>query len=145
VGSILKRQDQLNEAVNYYKKSLEMLNRIYKNGDHPCIAASLNNLGLLYDQIGQNDHALSYFNQSLDMRMKILSTSEVDGTAQVAQACANDAAKPAGRVEKLIDSLRHSLDIRKKLFGQEQAISGGWSIYSKKPQLDFKKIEDKKD
>ena len=40
---------------------------------HPDIAASLNNIGMVYKNIGNTEKALDFYNQSLDMRRKVYS------------------------------------------------------------------------
>jgi tetratricopeptide (TPR) repeat protein len=39
------------------------------SGNHPDIADSLNNIGLVYISLGQKEEALAYFNQAIEIRM----------------------------------------------------------------------------
>src|SRR5690606_31463372 len=53
------------EALRYYDQSLEMLKAL-DDGNHRAIANSLNNIGSVYHNLGQNEKALRYYDQSLE-------------------------------------------------------------------------------
>ena len=50
--------------------------RIYGNRDIPNIAGFLNNIGIIYQNINENEKALEYLNESLEILRKIYGTGD---------------------------------------------------------------------
>ena len=59
------------QAVEYFKRSLEMRKQIYGDKLHPNMAGSLNNLGNALNDLGKHDQALEYHERSLEMKKQI--------------------------------------------------------------------------
>ncbi len=55
-------------ALDYHNRSLEMNKRIHKNVNHPDIATSLNNIGVVYFSLREFHKALDYYERSLRMK-----------------------------------------------------------------------------
>ena len=63
-------RDRYSEAKEYYEKALIIRKEIYgqKHGD---VAASYNNLGIVYRDLGQYSEAKEYFEKALIIRKEI--------------------------------------------------------------------------
>lgn len=57
------------EAEKYHRATLKMRRKL-QGEDHPSIGATLNNIGLLYDQKGDVKQALMYFLKGLEIKKK---------------------------------------------------------------------------
>ena len=68
---------RLLEKARYYLQSLELKQNIYSE-DHPDIASSFNNLGVLYSDLGDYEKAEKYYFQSLEIRQNIYSEDHPD-------------------------------------------------------------------
>jgi tetratricopeptide (TPR) repeat protein len=66
-----------NKALEYYKKSLEMLERLYP-GAHQDIALSLNNLGASYSRLGDVNKSLEYYKKSFEMLERLYTGDHPD-------------------------------------------------------------------
>ena len=67
----MRKTYELDEALRYYKKSVTIkLNTLGEN--HPDVAASYNNIGIVYRDKGELDKALEYYNKSLTIRLNTL-------------------------------------------------------------------------
>jgi len=64
-GSIQKRSD-------FIKKSLEIDQKTLP-ANHPHLATSCNNIGRVYDNMGEYSKALSYYEKDLEISQKTLS------------------------------------------------------------------------
>ncbi len=58
-------------AADYHNKALEMYKRVHQNQDHPDVALSLNNAGVMYFRSGEGIRGLEYWQQAIDMRLRI--------------------------------------------------------------------------
>ena len=65
----LVRSD-IKASLEHFTKSLEIYKKFHQN-DHPDIAASMNNIGNLYQSMGDHKKALEYYFDSLEMRKRI--------------------------------------------------------------------------
>ena len=71
LGFALKHVAQHDEALEYYQKALAI--RLKQLGpDHPDVANSYNNIGMVYDAKGEYDQALEYCQKSLATMLKQL-------------------------------------------------------------------------
>jgi tetratricopeptide (TPR) repeat protein len=75
LGLVLEKRRDLNSAVDCYKRSLAMRERLYPPADyprgHPDLAASLSNLGLALDDRGDLDAAVDHHARALAMRERL--------------------------------------------------------------------------
>ena len=65
------------QSLQYYQEALEMLRAIY-SGNHPDVTNSLNNIGLVYNSLGEHTKALQYYQEALEMRKAIYSGNHPD-------------------------------------------------------------------
>jgi tetratricopeptide (TPR) repeat protein len=71
LGLAKYNQGEYQEAIRFYEKSIE----IYKKTlplNHLNLAASYNNIGLVYDSMGEYSKALSYYEKALEISQKSL-------------------------------------------------------------------------
>ena len=70
---ILKRKHLLSgnfeRAKNFHFKTLK-IRRKFQGEYHPAIGASYNNIGLIYNEIGNPEQALAYFKKGLEVKIK---------------------------------------------------------------------------
>ncbi len=84
--------------------------------EHPDVAQTLNNLALLYYQIGDYDKALPFYQRSLDIREKVLGPEHPDVATTL-----NDLAgfyKNIGEYEKAFPLYQRAMEIAEKNLGQ---------------------------
>ena len=58
------------KALEYHLKALEMRQKLY-DYDHPYIARSLNNVGLIFGKLNDKNKALEYKLKALDMYQRL--------------------------------------------------------------------------
>jgi hypothetical protein len=61
---------QYEKALEFYLKCFEMRSNLYK-GDHPDLAQSLNNLGVSYTSLGDDNKALEFYSKCFEMRSNL--------------------------------------------------------------------------
>mgnify|MGYP001048328494 FL=1 len=54
-------------ALFFHQQALEIYRQIHKGKNHPDITKSLNNVGIVYKELGQYEDALTYLKQALEM------------------------------------------------------------------------------
>lgn len=59
-----------NKALHFFQDSLQMKKNLYSR-NHPSIAISLNNLGSVWNALGDLKKSLEYFNQAAIMEQEI--------------------------------------------------------------------------
>ncbi len=64
-------------ASNYYTKSLKIRETVLPP-EHPLIAATYNNLGAMYSNMGDDAEALKFYQKSLEITRKILPPAHPD-------------------------------------------------------------------
>ena len=67
MGSVFRARGNLDEALNYYQKGLEISER---EGHDITTASILNSIGLIYQERGELDQALHFFRRSLELSKK---------------------------------------------------------------------------
>jgi tetratricopeptide (TPR) repeat protein len=68
-GDILKQHGDYNKALEFFERCLGM--RLKSLGpDHPDVATSYNNIGLVWDNKGEYDKALEFYERCLGIRLK---------------------------------------------------------------------------
>ncbi|RUM56946.1 MAG: hypothetical protein DSY60_05875 [Persephonella sp.] len=70
LGLLYHDKGEYDKAEKYYKKALEILERIYKDKDHPYLATDYNNLGYLYKAKGDFTKAEEYFRKAEEVRKR---------------------------------------------------------------------------
>ncbi|CAF1379743.1 unnamed protein product [Adineta steineri] len=66
-----KQQNQLNHALKYTHKALDIYRKTLPNQNHPLIARCLNNLGTIYDAQGDVNRSFEYYEQAVKMYRNI--------------------------------------------------------------------------
>ena len=72
IGDVKKKKASYSEALEYYQKSLAILEKVYGQ-EHPDIATSYNNIGEVYRSQGKYPEALEYYKKCLAIRKKVYS------------------------------------------------------------------------
>ncbi|CAF1315240.1 unnamed protein product [Adineta steineri] len=70
-------QDRHESALHLFQIVLKKKNEILA-AVHPSVATTLNDMGAVYEKLGNYQKALEYFNQALDIYKKILPTDHID-------------------------------------------------------------------
>jgi tetratricopeptide (TPR) repeat protein len=65
------------EALKYDLKALAIQEEMLGT-KHPSTAASYNNIGIVYDNMGDNENAIAYYRQALDIYEALGDTSGAD-------------------------------------------------------------------
>ncbi|CAF1419503.1 unnamed protein product [Rotaria magnacalcarata] len=60
-----KEQNELNRALKYTHKALDIYRKTLSNPTHPLIARCLNNLGAIYDTQGDVNRSFEYYEQAI--------------------------------------------------------------------------------
>lgn len=71
LGLIKMNQCELQQALEYYEKTLEIERRILPEND-PSLATTLNQIGVVYHKMKNYSKALKFYEESLEMRKKTL-------------------------------------------------------------------------
>jgi tetratricopeptide (TPR) repeat protein len=77
LGMVNDGQGKYEEAIGFYKKSLEIQQKILP-ANHPDLATSYNNIGLVYKNMGEYSKALSYYEKDLEISQKTLPANHPD-------------------------------------------------------------------
>ncbi|CAF4055636.1 unnamed protein product, partial [Rotaria sp. Silwood1] len=77
LGWVKDDQGQCTEAVSFYKKSLEIKQKILPK-DHPTLAPTYSNIGRLYDNMGDYSKALHFYEKARKIYEKSLSPDHLD-------------------------------------------------------------------
>jgi tetratricopeptide (TPR) repeat protein len=75
LGLLWYNKKDFDKALDFYNQSFEIYKRIYQNQDHPNIAASLNNFGLVWNK-KDFDKALDFYTQSFEMKKRLYSKQD---------------------------------------------------------------------
>jgi tetratricopeptide (TPR) repeat protein len=60
-----QEKNQLNHALKYTHKALQIYQKTFSNSNHPLIARCLNNLGRIYDAQGDVNRSFEYYEQAI--------------------------------------------------------------------------------
>ena len=104
------------KALEYYEKSLAIRLKTL-DSEHPSVATSYNNIGLVWKLKGEYDKALEYYEKSLAIRLKTFGENH----AAVATSYNNIGGiwDSRGEYDKALDYYKKSLEIRLITFGGE--------------------------
>lgn len=105
-----------------YEKSLEYhveaLGVRESLGDENAIALSLNNIGIVYDRLGEHDRALEYFERSLALRDRTGAVNRSAGTL----SNIGDVHLETGNLEQAFEYHQRALEIRRRI-GEKPGIA----------------------
>lgn len=71
MADVLSLKGEHRKALEYYRKAISIQEKAL-GPDHPLLAASLNNTGVVFDTQGEYDKALGYYRRSLSIWEKVL-------------------------------------------------------------------------
>ncbi|UJR34968.1 hypothetical protein I4U23_027746 [Adineta vaga] len=74
LGERYKQSNDLNLALKYTHKALDLYQKTLSNSNHPLIARCLNNLGGIYDAQGDVNRSFEYYEQALKMYSQLAPT-----------------------------------------------------------------------
>jgi tetratricopeptide (TPR) repeat protein len=77
LGQAKMDQAEFNEAITIYKKSINIYEKTLSS-NHPDLATSYNNIGMLYHSIGEYSEALPYHEKALAIRQQSLTPNHSD-------------------------------------------------------------------
>lgn len=101
-----EKKKLLREALTQFSSALAIYLQIYADKDHANTATALNQIGLTYEAMSQYETALEFFNRELEMRKKLLNSSN-NSLAKIED-------KTPGRMTKALDYIKQSYDAKKK-------------------------------
>lgn len=107
IGTIYYHQKNCNEAIIYWKKSIQLLN--FANYDIPR-ALLLNNIGVAYYDSNLNDSALFYYEKALT----IFQNSDSQKNIAMCYTNIGDVYSEEGLYSKAVNFLQKSLEIKEK-------------------------------
>jgi tetratricopeptide (TPR) repeat protein len=132
VGNILLSKGEFDPALEYYEKSLAVMEKI---GERQGIAAALNNIGNVYDYKGDLENALGYYERVLEMEEKMGYKSHI------AMALNNigNMHNAKGEPDRALECFERSLEIREKIgdkSGIAMALTCIGLVYLSRGELD---------
>ena len=71
LGNVYELIGDLDKALNFYLKSLEIREVLYKNEIHPDLAKSFNDIGNIYEKLNDSNKSLIYFFKAYEIWKKI--------------------------------------------------------------------------
>lgn len=107
----------------HYDKALEVYNRLIKlcedfyGKEHPHTAASYNNIGNVYYDLGDYDKALEYYTQALDIQEQILGKEYPETVGSYCNI--GNVYRDLSNYDKALEYYQQALDIREKVLGKE--------------------------
>ena len=71
--------------MEYFQEALKIYQKLYKDGNHPSIALTYNNIGSAFDEAndGEESKAIVYFKKALDIYNVIYKEKDHDAKALV--------------------------------------------------------------
>ena len=114
LGIVYGHLDNYTQALEYYKRALQVQQGLHKEENHAEVATDLRNVGLAYRRLGKYTESLEYYQQALTMRKAL---HEGENHDEVAQSL-NDVGVAYGRLDKYIEALEYyqqALTMRKAL------------------------------
>jgi len=89
--------------------------------DHPSVADSYNNIGIVYDKQGKYEEALVQYHRTLEIRTRVFGQQHPN----VADTCEDIGLvlKLQGEVEKAKDKFEEAADIRRAKLGAHHALT----------------------
>ncbi len=132
IGAIHHVKGELDRALEYYERSLELRSEI---GNDLAMAAILNNIGVIYHDKGELDRALEYHAKSLVLRKKLGNPLDIAMSLNNMGIIYHD----KGELDRALECHSQSLALKKQ-FGNPQdlaaALNNIGNIYYEKGELD---------
>ncbi len=103
-------------ALEHFQQALAIYLKVF-DAEHPRVAASYNNIGMVYGHLGDYEKALEYFQRSLAIELKILGEEHPDVALcynSIGVVC-ND----MGNYEKALKYHQKAIAILLKVYGEE--------------------------
>ncbi|CAH1240495.1 KLC1 [Branchiostoma lanceolatum] len=107
-------------VIQYSELLLETCRRRYRHGVHPNIAASLNNIGSAWSAMGDEQKAINFFQQALDMRKLIHGRNAANPDIASLLHNLGDSWKHLGDYKKALGFCEEALGMRKRIFGEDK-------------------------
>jgi tetratricopeptide (TPR) repeat protein len=111
--------EDYNEALNNYNESLRIKRLIFGSDEHSSIADTLNNIGMIYETLGQYDLALSNYNESLRINRLIFGSDEHSSIADTLNNIGLIYYK-LGQNDLALSNYNESLRINRLIFGSDE-------------------------
>jgi tetratricopeptide (TPR) repeat protein len=111
LGGIKMDQGKYTEAITYYEKSLKIREKTLPV-NHPSLAISYGNIGLVYHNMGEYSKALSYYEKALEIKQKTLPANHPD-FAQSYNSI-GEVYRNMGEYSKALSYYEKALEIRQK-------------------------------
>ena len=114
IANFYEHNNQYDNALKFYKKTLNIDLKLYGE-NHPNIAISYNDIGLIYKDIAQYNKALFYLNKALEIFLKNINTA-----SDIAMSYNNIGLvyQDIGDYRKALDYHNKSLKIKLKIYGE---------------------------
>jgi tetratricopeptide (TPR) repeat protein len=112
----------LYNSIRYYKKSMEFNQELFRTDEHSSIANNLNNIALVYSNLGNHKESLENYSKSLEIDRKLFGTDENISIAQTL----NNIASVYSAMEKYEEALQNyttSLEIKRNIFKTDENVS----------------------
>jgi tetratricopeptide (TPR) repeat protein len=118
LGNCEVRFANYGKALKFYQQCLDIEIKTH-GGEHPNVASSYSNIGLVWDNKGEYDKALDFYQQCLDIQLKAYGGEHTS----VATSYYNmgGVLNDKGEYDKALEFYQQSLDIRLKILGSEHA------------------------
>jgi tetratricopeptide (TPR) repeat protein len=100
------------DSLKYHKEALEIYQALYQ-GNHPFIAQSLDNVGIIYSKLGNVKEELKYLKEALRMSKKLYPINRLDIAATLNNV--GIAYMNSGNFSKALEYLKKALKIGKEL------------------------------
>jgi CHAT domain-containing protein len=117
IGNPFYSQENVDSCLFYWEKSAKLFSEYHP--DHADYATSLNNLGVLYSDLGDYAKAEEYHLQSLAIRKKVLGEEHADYANSLYNL--GNLYRDLGDYAKAEEYYLKSLAIKKKVLGEEHA------------------------
>ena len=121
IGNPFYSQENVDSCLFYWEKSAKLFSEYHP--DHADYATSLNNLGVLYSDLGDYAKAEEYHLQSLAIRKKVLGEEHADYANSLYNL--GNLYRDLGDYAKAEEYCLQSLAIEKKVLGEEHADYAG--------------------
>jgi tetratricopeptide (TPR) repeat protein len=123
VAMVHNNMGEHNKALDCYKTNLAVFRSIYAHNDHPQLADTLNNLGVVYYGIGHYGLAIENMSEALKIR-RVLYGSEHISVAECLNNLGNTYCSQ-GRNLEAVECCLQALSIKKKLLsGSHPSLAG---------------------
>jgi len=114
-GRLLSAQGKFAEAAEVYREALAIHRKIY-GAEHPWTAASMNNLGVVLQELGDYQSAEALSREALALRRRLLGAEHPEVTGNMVNLAS--ILQDKGEYEEAEQLYRQALLVRRKMFGE---------------------------